>query len=222
MTIKKNHDKHNVCIHVPKVYDWVTRQVELPLISIDDENLNDIFDCVGPTDDLCAFLENFPGYTVECNLIPDTIYCDEIKQHNGRQQVEVTLPTGETITLEKVKVLVKGLVNVTIFDATGKPICCSDDIQWATAQTFFLCAPDGTKVDCHITYFQCDADVICTEDLQQLDISILLCVDVQMETKVKLEVEAAICQPRQELPIEDVVCPPVKFPPQCPELFPGN
>ncbi|WP_088103454.1 hypothetical protein [Halalkalibacter urbisdiaboli] len=221
-----SHNKHKVCIKVPKVYDWVTRQIDLPLISFNGEALDDIFECVNngitPPEELCEFLAAHPGYTVHCDLLENSILCQEIAQHNGRQQVNVTLPSGETVTLEKVKVLVKGLVQVTIRDNNGNVICRTDDIQFATAQTFFLCAPEGTEVDCHITYFQCDADVICDENFQQLDISILICLDVQMEANVKLEVEAAICRPRQELPAEDVLCPVGVFPPQCPEIFPGT
>ncbi|WP_227939408.1 hypothetical protein [Alkalihalobacillus deserti] len=221
-----SHDKHKVCIKVPKVYDWVTRQVDLPLMSFNGDELNNIFDCVTngftPPEDLCEFLEAHPGFTVHCDLIEDSILCQEIRQHNGRQPVTVTLPTGETVTLEKVKVLVKGLVQVVIRDANEQIICKTEPIQFATAQTFFLCAPEGTEVQCHITYFQCDADVICDDNFQQLDISILLCLDVQMEAPVKLEIEAAICKPRQELPVEDVLCPVDVFPPQCPEIFPGS
>ncbi|MBU8906892.1 hypothetical protein [Desertibacillus haloalkaliphilus] len=225
-----SHKKHRVCIKVPKVYDWVNRQVELPLISFHNEELEDIFEVnnkhcfrTSPAETLCEFLDAFPGYQVECNLRPDSILCQEITQPNGRQDIPVTLPTGETITLQKVKVLVKGLVDVNILDAQGNVIArTAEPIPFATAQTFFMCAPEGTELQCHVTYFQCDADVICTDDFQQLDISIILCLEPQMETEVKLEIDAAICKPREELPIEDIVCPPEKFPPQCPEIFPGD
>lgn len=219
-----SHKKHKVCIRVPKVFDWVARQVDLPLISFNDEELDDLFDCIGatPTDDLCAFLNNFPGFTVQCRLRPDSLLCQEIRQPTGRHEISVTLPSKEVVELEKVKVLLKGLLDVDILDANGNVICRAEPIQFATAQVFFLCAPEGTEVDCHVTEFQCDADIVCTDDFQQLDISIVLCLDVQMEADVKLEIEAEYCKPRKELPISDILCPEDRFPPQCPLVFPGH
>ncbi len=223
--------KHKVCIKVPKVYDWVQRQVEVPLLSFEGEKLDDIFDLNGNYEydtELCEILAD-TDYTVHCHLIEDSILCKEIKQHPTRHDVDVTLPTGETITLQKVKVLLKGKVQVVIDIQNPGPNCkkhkiVSEPINFQTVQTFFLCAPEGTDLKCKVTYFQCDADVICELDphFEQLDVSILLCLDVQMETDVKLEVEAAICKPRQELPIEDIVCPTDIFPPQCPEIFPAH
>jgi hypothetical protein len=226
-------DKENVCINVPKVYDWVTRQVDLPLISFTGDQLNDVnFDCDGTTpfgnlcDTLCepfvvnCFVSNAAGQPVD-PLKHGAIFCQEIVQPNGRHQVDVTLPSGETVTLEKVKVLVKGHVVVNVVDAEGTE-CTSEPIPFATAQTLFLCAPEGTELNCHISFFECDADLICTDQFEQLDVSITLCVEVQMEANVKLEIEAKICRPREELPISGIVCPERKFPPQCPEIFPAH
>lgn len=221
-----SNKQHKVCIRTKKVYDWVQRQVELPLMHFSGEDFEDLFECKDngftPEDDICDFLRN-KDFTVRCLLVPDSILAQEIKQPKGRQQVTTKLPSGEKVTLEKVKVLVKGLVDIEIYDAMGRLLCRTiEPIEFATAQTFFLCAPDGTKIVPHVTYFQCDADVICTENFQQLDISILLCLEVQAEAEVKLEVEAAICKPREELPIADIVCPEDRFPPQCPEIFPAH
>lgn len=219
-----SHGKHKVCINAIKVYDWVTRQVEVPLITKNGDDLDDLFECKNkgftPPEDLCEFLDQFPNYEVDCEIDPKSLRCREIKQPKGRQQVDVPLPSGETITLEKVKILVKGVIKVFILD-NNDVICRSEEIPFSTAQTFFLCAPEGTRIVCKVTYDQCDADISCCEDYQQLDVSILLCLDVQAETDVKLEVEAAICKPRQELAAVDVVCP-VDFPPQCPEIFPAK
>lgn len=220
-----NECKHNVCIKVPKVYDWVQRQIELPLIRFDGEDLDDLFEKLNNNDfdtEVCSFLENQPGFQVCCNIIEDSVICEEIGQHPARQEISVTLATGETSTLQKVKVLVKGLVKITILDAQGKVLLVSDEIPFSTIQTFLLCAPLGTALHCKVTYLQCDAAIVCEDDFEQLVISFLLCLDVQMESDVKLELKAAICKPRQELPIREKVCPVDIFPPQCPEIFPGD
>ncbi|WLR51617.1 hypothetical protein LC040_01570 [Bacillus tianshenii] len=238
-----HYDKEKLCIKVPKVYDWVTRQVDLPLISYTGKELKRLdFDCnTDPTADsvgsnICDILANegVEDVLVDCFLSDkygnridpsrDTsILCQEIIQPRGREKVNVTLPSGEEVTLEKVKVLVKGFVGVDLVSPTGEVICHLDEgIPFATAQTFVLCAPEGTHVQCHLSFFECDASLICTEDFQQLDVSITLCVEVQMEAQVKIEVEGKFCRPRPELPIASALCPTDKFPPQCPDIFPAS
>lgn len=219
-----NHCKHKVCIKVPKVYDWVQRQLKKLLISFDD--LDDLFEKLCHDDyvtDVCRFLEKYPGFQVRCELIEDSLICQEIGQHPLRQDIDVSLPTGEITTLQKVKVVVSGLVRITILDAHGKILLVSDEIPFSTGpQTFFLCAPIGTTVQCKVTYLQCDAETICSDDTERLDISIFMCLDVQIENDVKLQVEAATCKPREELAISDAMCPALSFPPQCPEIFNGG
>jgi len=219
----------NLCIRVPKVYDWVKRQVDLPLLSY--TNVRDLgFDCEGATgsnDDPCAVLED--PFNVEVLLTNEfgeptkDVEVSEIKQPHGRTPVEVTLPNGDTITLYKVKVLVKGFFTVEITDRMGH-VCVSDAKPFATAQTFFLCAPKGTKLNGKVTTIDGeigDASLICVGGrFAQLDVSISFCLDVQMEAEVKIEVEGRFCTPRSELPINS--CDTVHIPPQCPELFPAH
>lgn len=220
--------KHKVCIKVNKVYDWVSRQVDLPLQSISGDDFNDLFDCTGsdptPADDVCAFLSGKKFETV-CKLVPDSLFVQEMNQNGGRQQVTVTLPNREKVKLEKVKVLVKGLVDITIVDEANHVLCrANEPIQFVTVQTFFLCAPEGTMLHAHVVNFLCNAETICAGPFQQLDVSISLCLDVQMEAEVKLEIEAEFCKPREELNVNlsDIACEDVKFPPQCPSVFPGK
>ena len=234
-------DKEKVCIKTRKVFDWVTRQVDVPLISISNGDLNDKFVCrkngQKDVEDICKFLEKHDlepeDFVVNCFLSDahgrkidpvvdnEEFICQEIIQPNGRQPITVTLPSGEEVTLQKVKVLVKGHVTVEILDSMGDVVCKSCPIPFATAQTFLLCAPEGTALDCRITFFECDASLVCTSDFSQLDVSVTLCLDVQMEADVKLEVEARFCKPRKEIEAA-TLCPTDIFPPQCPEVFPAR
>ncbi|OEH91593.1 hypothetical protein [Bacillus solimangrovi] len=236
--------KENICIRVPKVYDWVTRQVDLPLISFTGKQLNQLkFDCdLEPCGDnghirnICEFLERegIDDVIVDCFLSDrygnridpkkdNGVLCQEIIQPNGREEVKVKLPDGDEVTLQKVKVLLKGFVGIELLSHNGEVLCHLDEgIPFATAQTFFLCAPKGTEVNCHLSFFECDASLICTDDFEQLDISITLCIEVQMEAYVKIEVEGKFCEPRPELPISPVLCSTEKFPPQCPDVFPND
>ncbi|MEH7380588.1 hypothetical protein V7138_08920 [Bacillus sp. JJ1533] len=232
------HNTEKVCIRTRKVYDWVTRQIDVPLISLTDDTLKTKFKCHGnkkDIDELCTFLENQGDVSVNCflsdsdgNPIDPTMENEdfiirEIMQPNGRHPVHVTLPTGDEVMLQKVKVIVKGFITVEILDAQGMRLCVTKKpIPFATAQTFILCAPEGTMIDAHVNFFECDATLICEpHDLQQLDISITLCLEVQVEADVKLEVEGRFCKPREEI-LEAALCPTEKFPPQCPEVFPAH
>ncbi|GAC91936.1 hypothetical protein KN10_2372 [Anoxybacillus flavithermus NBRC 109594] len=232
--------KEKVCIKTRKVYDWVTRQVDVPLRSFSNGDLEAIFPeskCPRHGQSVCDFFASnglsAGDFSIRCFLTDDegnridrtvdnnALICQEILQPNGRQPVHVTLPSGDTVTLQKVKVLVKGHVVVQVVNANGHVVCESSPIPFATAQTFILCAPEGTTLDCHISFFECDASLICTDNFSQLDVSITLCVEVQMEADVKIEVEARFCQPREEI-LEATLCPTDKFPPQCPEVFPAH
>jgi len=235
--------QETLCIKVNKVYDWVTRQADVPLLVFNgSESLLELgFDCPsgltpspGGAGDPCAFLGG--NLTVECfptdedgnpidPLVPGNILCTEIPQPEGRASGQFQLPDGSTVTLQKVKVLKKGFIVVRVSNPTGLS-CTSDPIPWAVSEKFFLCAPPGTFLQCEITDFECDANLICRQigitpgvfEFQQLDISINLCQNVQMEAVVKLEITADFCQPRPDMPF---VCPPLAFPPQCPTVFPG-
>ncbi|WP_226682728.1 BMQ_0737 family morphogenetic spore coat protein [Sutcliffiella horikoshii] len=234
-----HNETERVCIKTRKVYDWVTRQIDVALKPICKTDLDDLFKCIddadiadilcdkkiGPLSVVC-FLSDEHGHKIDTKAHYNhrhhkAFVCKEIDQAGGRTEVEVELPDGTEVTLQRVKVLIKGYVTVHIVDDSGTVLCCSEPIPFANIQTFLLCAPEGTELDCHVTFFDCDSNLIVTSDLSQLDINLLLCLDVQMEADVKLEIEARICRPRDEI-IEGVLCPPKEFPPQCPEVFPAH
>ena len=227
-----NGAQENLCIRVDKIYDWVTRQVDIgPLSFTGLSGLEALqFECNGATgllEDPCDFLNgNNNNLVVTCfftdeegvpidPLKPGTITCEEI---GARQDVNVTLPSGQTITLQRVKVLIKGFVVVKISNAQGTLSCTSGPIEFTRVEKFTLCAPPGTTLVCDFSEADCDANLMCSNStFQQLDISITLCANVQMEAKVKLEIVGEFCRPRQEI---DFACPPLAFPPQCPAIFP--
>ncbi len=232
--------QETLCIKVPKVYDWVTRQVDVPVQSFTGDTGLQLLDFEAPNGnnevlDPCEYLADGGALTVECiitdadgnpvdPLAPHSILCTEIPQIGGRQQANFTLPDGETITLQKVKVLKKGHFVVRVSNALGNYVT-SQPQPFAVAEKFYLCAPEGTFLQCEITDFECEANIICGKDadknpeFRQIDVSINMCQNVQMEATVKLEITADFCHPRPEIPFD---CPPLSFPPQCPEIFPGN
>ncbi|WP_245712560.1 hypothetical protein [Anaerobacillus alkalilacustris] len=227
--------QETLCIKVPKVYDWVTRQVDVPVQSFSGENGLTVLDFEGPSPtpgdflNPCVELANGGALTVHCiitdengnpvaPLAPNSILCTEIPQIGGRQNVNFDFPNGDTVTLQKVKVLKKGYFVVRVSNARGKSIT-SVPQPFAVAEKFYLCAPSGTILQCEISEIECDADIICdNNEFIQIDVSINMCQNVQTEATVKLEITADFCHPRQEIPF---TCPPKPFPPQCPDIFPG-
>ncbi len=239
--------QETLCIKVPKVYDWVTRQADFFRSFNGTNGLGELnFECNGVTGlaaDPCELLNgngngNNNGIicnnlNVECIITdsfgnpvnpeePGAILCQELTDPRNRESFEFTIPNGvtpDTVTLQKVKVLKKGFFVIQVSNGNG--VVCTSDVQsFATVEKFFLCAPPGTFLQCEITDFQCDATLCCNPDgtFNQVDVHINMCQNIQMEATVKLEITADFCQPRQELPFE---CPPLQVPPQCPEVFPG-
>lgn len=223
-----------ICIRVPKVFDWVRKRIELPTICFDKLAPNDHKDwenhCDGFSDDPCrllkcgkAFIECFLSDSEGNPLDPakkNSFICSsEILE--GRDVIG-TLPSCEKTRLQRVKVTIKGFIVIEILNVFGFPICTSNPIPFSVTETFFLCAPKGTNAECEVTFFRCDTNLICSEHhcFEQLDISIVICVDVQTTAEIKLELDAALCEIREDLPPELIECPPADPPPQCPELFP--
>jgi hypothetical protein len=244
-----HHWKNNRKDHSEK-YDWESRQVDLPLISFNGDQLDHLeFICGCGCKEIfgyiCKFLkrEGIEEYAVECFLSDKSghplklhkaiscgaLLCKEMEQACGRRDVEVRLPNGKIDVRQVVKVLVKGYVGVNVVDDCGNVICkTSKGIPFATVETFYLCAPRGTHLDCDVSFFECDASLLCKNkcqtEFQQLDLSISLCLDVRMVAnncchchhKCKCN-----CHRRRE--VETItVCPERKFPPHCPQIFPAH
>ncbi|WP_059104010.1 hypothetical protein [Shouchella shacheensis] len=223
------HEKHNVCISVSKVYDWVTRQVDLPTMCYKDgkkeDELAELFKCknIDDCDSFSDFMKKYPKSKAVCRVLDSKFYTKEITDPDDRTQVEVSMPNGKEVVLEKVKVLIKVFIEVDIYDEFGEHLCTScEPLEFTKIETFYLCAPEGTDVCAYITSGQCDAEIICDGDYTQLDVSFSFCLDVHVLADVLLEIDAAYCKPRHEFPISDVICHENKFPPQCPVIFPGK
>ncbi|TSB46088.1 hypothetical protein [Alkalicoccobacillus porphyridii] len=218
--------KHNVVINVPKVYDWVTRQVDLPILNFREPELSNLFPgIIGPSpgaSDLYNFLQAYPGYTTEARVLEQSLYTSEVSNQLDRPSVEVTLPNGDDVTLEKVKILARGLLEVDIFDVNENVIATSNPIEFATVQTFYLHAPEDTTVNAFLSSGYFEADVVGDEAFSQLDVTITFCLDIHVIADVRLEVEASYVKPRHEFPISDIICRTQNRPPVSPLVFPGT
>ncbi|WP_406945453.1 hypothetical protein ACJA3J_02845 [Halobacillus sp. SY10] len=170
--------------------------------------------------DLCELLANdgfLRCYLTNMEGIPvDAPTCEELQQQGGRENIEVLLPGGEQAMLQIVRIKSEGYVVIEVGDEDS--LCISDPIPFCFVETLILCAQDGTTVSCEVMEFECQPCVNCRDgEFESLDIQFNVCLSVQTEADVVIEVEAGFCQPRE--PITPPSCD-FSVPNQCPPLFP--
>lgn len=221
-----------VCIDAPKVFDWVRRRVEVPTIIFDKLTFKDCGQFTmeeWKIKDPCELINN-NRTNIECMLTDKegnpvnplkkgSINCSSKIVEEGHTLI---IKDGKEILLKKVMVVIEGYVVIEILNSYGFTICISNPIPFHVIETFFLCAPEGTESECDVTFFQCESDIVCSEygRFEELNISIVLCVDVLITSNVKIEVDAESCESRDDLGEELFECPPDHLPPHCPSLFP--
>lgn len=150
-------------------------------------------------------------------LLPNSIMCNELAIPH-RKDVEVPLPDGKTITLQKVKVQKQGYVVIEIIGP--ETTCISDPIPFLFIETFVLCAPDGTKLRCLVTDFSCSANLNCRDGLvTSVDLFFDFCQEVETSAKKIITLSGVFCKPR-----EDIIPSSCQFsiPIHCPSVFPAN
>lgn len=216
-------NKHNVCIRIPKIYDWVRSRVKLPTISFDTLHFDDNdSECVPffKHQDPCKILKKQKAI-VECLLTDSEGNPLDPKQKDSFF-CSIKIENGPSPSLKKAVVVVQGFIVIQILNSFGFIICESNPIPFSALKTFIICAPEGTEVTCEVTFFQCESELICSKNhcFKQLDISIVLCIDVLSTANVKLDVEAKTCKIRDDIPVEEVECPEDEIPLQCPTVFP--
>ncbi|WP_100404825.1 BMQ_0737 family morphogenetic spore coat protein [Bacillus solitudinis] len=208
-----------LCIRVDKVYDWITHQAEKEF-NFSPDDIEFFEDFMTPLDPVnpCEFFGPATDITVHCELVGD-IFCEE----TGDRQ-DVFVEEFDTV-LQLVKIIKNGEFRILLSDNNNNNVLSSEPIPFFKVEKFLLCAPEGTDVICHVYDFDCDGSIVCNGDGTDfsLEVILLVCQSIQVETEVKVELEGKICKPRPEiiLPISPIKeCPEIAFPPQCPNVFP--
>jgi hypothetical protein len=157
--------------------------------------------------ELCEILNN--GGVVSCFLTDqrgepldpnnhDSITCDEIQGPNGRENIPITLPDGQHVTLQKVRIRKSGFIVVRV--TNGIEECHSNPIPFSLVESSLLCAPEGTDIICQLKDFQCFASVNCQQGLyESLEISLDICQEIQVITDVVIEISSDFCHPRKPI-----------------------
>ncbi|WP_173917520.1 hypothetical protein [Halobacillus sp. Marseille-Q1614] len=198
------------CIRTQKVYDWITdvnqytNKTPLPGDPADPAT------CAGL---VAAALAAGDDITFECTPPevpgPDAT-CDVLEVTNGMPGM--------------IRVLWTVFVTVTVTnETTGET--CEFDVPVQFDDVYMVCIPepfDETNVFCRITAVRCSVTNMVFLG-NQVQVSVTVCKDIQIEEEVKLEVLAKFCQPRPNdmlpEPPAPEECPGFEFPPQC-NFFP--
>lgn len=195
------------CIKVKKVYDWtiVSANTE-QLFTVPPDCLERIrnitnlrIKCCPPTDllppsdpaQICSIKRNIPGLPSSAALV--TIRCHNI--------FKLLFFDGNNP------------------DCPGSSLCCVQGSIPIVVKDVVLCLPEplnGNHVTCGV--ISCDGCGVLIGDEVEIDLTV--CMDIQVELDVKLEVVAKFCQPRLPITPPVTTCPiEVPFPPQC-DFFP--
>jgi hypothetical protein len=151
-----------------------------------------------------CYLSDCHGYPIShkhrCGL-----RCKELTDPDERTEFEFFKPGGEKTILHRVEILKQGFVTIEIFNCKNV-LCRKCTFPFSKIETFFLCAPSGTIVDCDITSADCKAHIIPPMDhcskCVKIEIKLILCQSVSSLAEVIMEVKADACMPREELVID--------------------
>lgn len=200
------------CIRVQKVYDWVVLANSYRnKVAIPD-------DCRALVDAAIRAGQDVTISCVEPLTPPPSCNVVSIRREN-------IVVGGTTVRVGVVRFVFSATVLVRVF-SDGTPLCeFSTTIQFD--QEVVLCLPEPLNEDnivCRITAIECNpVGNVLLGGMVQLDV--IVCVEIQVEAEVKLEVLAKFCAPRpNSIPVPSPTpsfrCPPILFPPQCPPIFP--
>ncbi len=162
-----------------------------------------------------CFLTDQQGNTIDPTT-PGAILCQE--GLTPREDVRVTLPSGDQITLQKINVIKQGYIVIEVENPTVN--CLSEPILFQSIETLILCAPEGTELRCNVTDFHCQATANCRDNIfTSLDIFLEICQDIKVVTNTVVEMNASFCAPRER--IKPIRCHDPS-PNSCSTIFPTN
>lgn len=221
------------CVRVPKVYDWVTDTLSVSkTIHFTPEQKKKIEKTMEdpscrPLRIVCETPDVPPLFSLKKRREYDDGWGKDFLCEQVGEKRDVTVPlNGEFVDAQVVDLLFTADVKVKVVDRTGCEVAvltCNTSVF----ESFVLCYPDGTELMCDITKVLCripSGTVLLNGPCPSwFTLEVILCVDIQVEAEVKLELLAKFCSPREtiEAPeMAEIECPTPEFPPQCPDIFP--
>ncbi len=220
-------------IRVPKVYDWVNDSITVKKEVFFGEEQIDAIRCAmedpnrRPLRIVAKAPKTPPVFPLQFSH-PDHVkgegfFCEQIGEKR-----EVVVPiSGEFVNAELVDLLFNAEIEIEVVDRHGR-LVTEACVDVAALEPFVLCYPNGTSLICRIQKILAEITsgtiLLNTHVPKSFHLKVTFCVDVQVEAEVKLEVFGRFASSRENNlePIEgeSVKCPPIKFPEQCPDIYP--
>ncbi|WP_404430485.1 S-Ena type endospore appendage [Sutcliffiella horikoshii] len=142
---------------------------------------------LGPPAPICEEVSCYLVDDQERRAGIDSIACEEIGE---REELEITLPSGEVTTTYRVTLLKSGCLRIKV---RGRECTLPINIK----EQVLLCAPPGTIVSCEITDFSCyPQKVIRYSNCWRFDIRVEICQQIQASFPVSIRVPSRLCNPR--------------------------
>ncbi|WP_433750424.1 carboxypeptidase regulatory-like domain-containing protein [Falsibacillus pallidus] len=127
-------------------------------------------------------------------IAPEALNYQEI----SREDINVTLPSGGTVLLQKVRFILTGYIQF-ILVTTGSR-CVSAPIMFTITETVIVCAPDGTDTDVRIDSLSCKAGIVCVGTgnavASQAALKLAICASFFSTAPVVITLDAETCSPR--------------------------
>lgn len=211
-------DPTNECIRVPKVYDWVTL------------NVDEVRNVAIPADDLILINTAIAdGKQLDVTVTIDPLTDITVNVFNVTRRI-VDIDGVET-PIGCAQILKTATLHISVYDLGTPAVPIVPPVLITTFDTtlqFFeragLCFPPEFTADNIIPHIR-NAQAISLTSFpveEQFIIHISICQDLQVETEVKLEVLARFCTPRDNnIDCNNALaCGTVTFPEQCPNVYP--
>jgi len=211
-------DPTNECIRVPKVYDWVTLNVdEIKNVTIPPAELILINAAITAGDQLNVVVTVDPATDIDVNVFN---VIRKIVNINGVDTSIGCAQILKTVTLH-ISVFNLGTIAVPIIP---QALLTSFDSTLQFFERAGVCFPAEFTADNIVVHIR-NAEAISLTTFPvdgQFMLQVLICQDLQVETEVKLEVLGRFCTPRDNIVdcTSGQICNQVTFPEQCPNLYP--
>ncbi|MEG0552903.1 MAG: DUF3992 domain-containing protein [Carnobacterium sp.] len=143
-----------------------------------------------------------------------TLSCNELTCSNDRANAHVQNALGKMIKLQSVDFLIQGFVCVQFINHSGE-ICLQCVFPFSEVETAFLCAPHGTKINCHTIDVNCRAHIIPSiqRNTNSIEIAIILsvCQNLKSVEDVIVELKGTFYHPQKHLDLTSCskISPPV-------------
>lgn len=213
-----------VCIRVPKIYDWV-------YTALSSRNEVRIPDECRPLVEAAILAGQRIDIQCTAPLAPPSSghvqppCCSDAACSIIGIRRDTSLVYGNAVRIGIVHFLLRSTQLIRVF-ADGA-LLCEFSAPAQLDSEIALCLPEplnASNIRCHIVASECTPSSHVLLD-GRVVMDIVICMQIQVETDVKLEVLAKLCAPRPNsfpvpVPLPSFRCPPIAFPPQCPSLFP--